>query len=300
MSKGKPKYRQWHPMFVKSIEVALKDAQPGQLEIIPEVSLSSKPLDIDVLVIINKGEPKLKHPISRIFRRYNVIEYKSPEDYLAPEDFDKALVYARWHQVLENPKQDLQNQYSISCISSTYPRAMMQRIRDRGLIIEKHNPTNGLYQVRGEMYPIQVVVLNQIDNPEYLWPFSPYIDEKKRRQNKAFVTLFMECIRNPADRNIRDLLEFSGRNTLFTLEEWKEVWNMGKRELSQEELKEYFDAMDPVIAERWRKESMKKGIKKGIELTALNLISMELTDDDIVKATELPLKRIEELRNSLH
>ncbi len=75
---------------------------------------------------------------------------------------------------------------------------------------------------------------------------------------------------------------------------------MGKRELSQEELKEYFDAMDPVIAERWRKESMKKGIKKGIELTALNLISMELTDDDIVKATELPLKRIEELRNSLH
>ncbi len=71
---------------------------------------------------------------------------------------------------------------------------------------------------------------------------------------------------------------------------------MGKRELSQEELKEYFDAMDPVIAERWRKESM----MKGIELTALNLISMELTDDDIVKATELPLKRIEELRNSLH
>jgi hypothetical protein len=35
--------KQWHPLFLKSIKEALKDAEPGQLEIIDEVSLSSKP-----------------------------------------------------------------------------------------------------------------------------------------------------------------------------------------------------------------------------------------------------------------
>jgi hypothetical protein len=34
--------KQWHPIFLKSIREALKDAEPGQIEIIDEVSLSSK------------------------------------------------------------------------------------------------------------------------------------------------------------------------------------------------------------------------------------------------------------------
>jgi len=40
-------YKQWHPQFVTSLKEALSDALPGDVEIIPEQALSSKPLDID-------------------------------------------------------------------------------------------------------------------------------------------------------------------------------------------------------------------------------------------------------------
>ncbi len=304
MKGKKQNYRQWHPLFVQSLKVALKDAEPGQLEIIPEVSLSSKPLNIDMLIIVKKDGHKLKHPISHIFRHYNIIEYKSPEDYLSPDDFDKALVYARLHQVLENSNEDIIGRYTISCVSSKYPRAMMKRIRERGLIIDKDNPEKGIYRINGEMYPIQIVVLNRIENPEHLWPFSPYIDRDKRSQHKAFINLFMQGLHNPADRSIMDLLEFSGKHSLFTLEDWKEVWAMGKQELTNEELQEYFDVMDPVIAERWRLQGVQKGEQKGEQkgidrsIKALTMISAGATDEDIEKATGLSKDRINQLREA--
>jgi len=43
--------KQWHPAFVAAVREALKDAPPGEVEVIPEVALSSKPLDVDILVV---------------------------------------------------------------------------------------------------------------------------------------------------------------------------------------------------------------------------------------------------------
>lgn len=80
--------KQWHPMFLKSIRLALADAKPGQIEIQKEVPLSSKPLEVDIIVVKHNNDTKLRHPIAGIFRKWNIIEYKSPSDYLAPYDFD--------------------------------------------------------------------------------------------------------------------------------------------------------------------------------------------------------------------
>jgi hypothetical protein len=35
--------KEWHPLFVTSLKEALSDAKPGEIEIKPEVALSSKP-----------------------------------------------------------------------------------------------------------------------------------------------------------------------------------------------------------------------------------------------------------------
>ncbi|TDA68873.1 MAG: hypothetical protein D9V47_06265 [Clostridia bacterium] len=66
--------KQWHPAFVAAVREALKDAPPGEVEVIPEVALSSKPLGVDVLVVKKSEETKLVHPIAKIFRRYNLFE----------------------------------------------------------------------------------------------------------------------------------------------------------------------------------------------------------------------------------
>ena len=69
---------QWHPAFDAALQIELED-EAEYLEFEPEHLLSKKPMQIDVLVK-NEKDVKIKKNIGRIFRQYNIIEYKSPED----------------------------------------------------------------------------------------------------------------------------------------------------------------------------------------------------------------------------
>ena len=55
--------------------------------------LSKKPLQIDELVIKVHDNEKIQKNIGRIFRKHNIVEYKSPEDYLTINDFYKVYGY---------------------------------------------------------------------------------------------------------------------------------------------------------------------------------------------------------------
>ena len=81
--------KEWHPLFVTSLKEALSDALPGEVEIQPEVALSSKPLDVDVIVVKKSETARLSHPLTNIFKKYNLFEFKSPDDRLEPNDYDK-------------------------------------------------------------------------------------------------------------------------------------------------------------------------------------------------------------------
>lgn len=56
--------------------------------------LGKKPMQIDLLIIKMKTEEKIRKNIGKIFREHNIIEYKSPEDYLSINDFYKVYGYA--------------------------------------------------------------------------------------------------------------------------------------------------------------------------------------------------------------
>jgi hypothetical protein len=70
---------QWHPGFYGAAELEFiknKDV----LEFTPEYNLSKEPLRMDLRVIKKLAEVKIENEIGNIFKTYNVIEYKSPED----------------------------------------------------------------------------------------------------------------------------------------------------------------------------------------------------------------------------
>ena len=54
-----------------------------------EHQLSHKPLEMDLLIIKMQNGIQLKKNIGKIFRKHNIIEYKSPKDYLSINDFYK-------------------------------------------------------------------------------------------------------------------------------------------------------------------------------------------------------------------
>ena len=68
---------QWHPAFDAALQIEFGD-EAKYLEFDPEHLISKKPMQIDVLVK-NEKHVKLRKNIGRIFRQYNIIEYKSPE-----------------------------------------------------------------------------------------------------------------------------------------------------------------------------------------------------------------------------
>ncbi|MDR2483260.1 MAG: hypothetical protein LBD08_06475 [Treponema sp.] len=55
-----------------------------------EHQLTAEPLRIDLLIIKKKPEIIIKKNIGAIFRQVNVIEFKSPDDYISVDDFYKA------------------------------------------------------------------------------------------------------------------------------------------------------------------------------------------------------------------
>ena len=84
---------QWHPAFCAAAELELR-LNKADLEFKREYNLSKKPLQMDLLIIEKRKNVQIQNEIGRIFRRHNVIEYKSPDDGMTNDDFFKTLGYA--------------------------------------------------------------------------------------------------------------------------------------------------------------------------------------------------------------
>ena len=79
--------------FCAAAELELR-LNKADLEFKREYNLSKKPLQMDLLIIEKRKNVQIQNEIGRIFRRHNVIEYKSPDDGMTIDDFFKTLGYA--------------------------------------------------------------------------------------------------------------------------------------------------------------------------------------------------------------
>lgn len=86
---------------------------------------------IDVLIIKKHVEEDIQKNIGRIFRDYNIVEYKSPDDYLSVDSFYKVLGYACFY------KSDVQyvdaikvEEITISYVSKKYPRKLIKHLKE--------------------------------------------------------------------------------------------------------------------------------------------------------------------------
>lgn len=88
---------QWHPAFFADIQIELQE-DADSLIFENEHQLGTKPMEIDVLVIKKEDGKMIHKNIGRIFRKHNIIEYKSPDDYLSIDDFYKVYGYACFYK----------------------------------------------------------------------------------------------------------------------------------------------------------------------------------------------------------
>ena len=158
---------QWHPAFDAALQIEFGD-EAKYLEFDPEHLISKKPMQIDVLVK-NEKHVKLRKNIGRIFRQYNIIEYKSPEDDLDIDDFYKTYAYACLYKS-DTETVDLipADELTITFVCYHYPRNMLRKLeQDRKFSVEQQD--SGIYYLVGDAIPIQLVIVPKLSKEHNYW-----------------------------------------------------------------------------------------------------------------------------------
>jgi hypothetical protein len=133
---------------------------------------------------------------------------------------------ARLYKVIEHAEDSTLDNFTITLVSSGHPQAMMEMFKARDLEVGKDIPEAGFYRVKGEMFLIQIVVINELANPEAIYPFAPFLTGQRRKEIRPFSLLMQKYLQEPANPRRRDLVEFSIQSKLNLPEEMEEVLAM--------------------------------------------------------------------------
>jgi len=224
----------WHPAFVEALQMELREYR-DDLEFHPEHPLTSEPLKIDCIVAKKAKDTVIKKNIAVIFREWNLIEYKSPGDYVSVADFYKvygyACLYASFQRV---PITSL----TVTFVESRYPRKLLRHLHDeRGYAVAENYP--GIYTVSGDVLPMQVIDSRQLPADENLWlkslsdrldtsAFSRINEEVTRQGKAARIAAYLDVIIRANTKTVKEIIKMSDVPVEIAqaLEEagWTAIW----------------------------------------------------------------------------
>ena len=157
-----PERIQWHPAFYAAANLEFRE-DIEFLERKTEYNLSKEPIRIDLLIIKDDAlSHGIRNEIGHIMRKYNVIEYKSPEDSLNIDDYYKTVGYACLYKGYGKTTDAIQSdQITVSLFREKYPDKLFDMLKAEGHKIEEKYP--GIYYITDNVtFPTQVVVTSQL------------------------------------------------------------------------------------------------------------------------------------------
>ena len=168
LEKREQKVLQWHPAFYAGLQIEF-EKEKDKLIFENEHNLSSKPLQVDVLIIKKQVGEKIKKNIGQIFRGCNIIEYKSPTDYLSIDDYYKVYAYTCLYKADTGMTDEVKlEEMTMTLASKRYPKKLIKHLKEnRNLQVEKQGA--GIYYVNGEIFPVQIIVTKELSKEENFW-----------------------------------------------------------------------------------------------------------------------------------
>jgi len=205
----------WHPAFVEALQMELREYR-DDLEFHPEHPLTSEPLQIDCIVMKKTKDAVIKKNFAAIFRGWNLIEYKSPGDYVSVADFYKVYGYACLYASFERvPITSL----TVTFVESRYPQKLLKHLRDeRGYVVAETAP--GIYTVSGDILPIQVINSRRLPVDENLWlkslsnrldtsAFSRISAEVNRQGKAARIAAYLDVVTRANTGTVKEVIKMS-------------------------------------------------------------------------------------------
>jgi flagellar biosynthesis/type III secretory pathway protein FliH len=153
---------QWHPGFYGAAELELLENK-AELEFEREYNLSKEPLRVDLLIVKKRENVRVQNEIGHIFRKFNILEYKSPDDGMSIDDYFKAIGYACLYKGLGATVDEIPaDELTVSLFRETYPREMIEKLKKLGAAVQETRP--GIYSVTGIVFfDTQIVVTSQLE-----------------------------------------------------------------------------------------------------------------------------------------
>lgn len=280
---------QWHPAFGAALRITLQD-EMKYLEMHEEYLLSKKPLQMDILILKKLQDIEIKKSIGRIFRKHNIIEYKSPGDNLSINDFYKVYGYACIYQSNTDKVNEIApEELTLTFVCSHYPRKLLRHLKDvRGICIE--NLENGIYYLKGDPIPMQLLIAPQLSDNENYWLQSMRTDLRAGQEIQKLMREYQKHRKSKDYAAVMDLITRANREQM----EVEKKMCDALKELFSEELEE--------ANSRGKTEGMRQGMKRGKQQGKQEMILAFLeagADIQMIKkASGLSEEQIETIRRN--
>ena len=175
-----PPQNDWHSWFYTLLNILLYKFRKDRVTVLPEVKLGAMPPIADFIVVKEDSIVDLGLKVFSFFRKYNIIEFKSPDDELSIFVLWKVIAYAGFF-------------------------IYRDRVPDNEITLEKRGativdgsvdgPAKGIYTIENwdDHFPIQIIVSTELEGDEY-----------------AF---FRTISKQPADDDIKLIVEMADKET---------------------------------------------------------------------------------------
>lgn len=126
-------------------------------------------MQIDVIVIKKRDEDTIHKNIGQIFKKYNIIEYKGPTDYLSIDNFYKVYGYTCFYKSTSDSIDNIKiTDLTITFVCNKFPTKLAKHLSDiLGFTIDKIE--SGIYYIGKDIIPIQLLVTSELSEKVNLW-----------------------------------------------------------------------------------------------------------------------------------
>ena len=233
------KRTQWHPPFCASMRLEMiKDKT--KLDYTMEHCLSTKPLQIDLLIIKKVKNAKIINEIGQFFKQHNVCEYKSPDDDLDIDVFFKVIAYALFYKSSGNEVNSIDiSDITVTFVRKRKPVKLFDDLKRYNILFEQ--TSKGIYMIKWEfLCDVQILVTREMNPEEHIWltSLSDHIEEKQaRRLIKEVHTLtekddkeYADSVLQIAMERNKEIFDKIRRDELMC----QALWDFFKTEIEQE------------------------------------------------------------------
>lgn len=159
---------QWHPAFVAAMKLEF-EKDKDVLQLVDDFTLNAKPLQIDLLLLKKVEGCVLHSELGDIFRKHNIVEYKSPYDALDEDVYLKTLAYACLYKSYGDVEGKIsRDTVTITFIRDIYPEKLFTFIEEYGMNTVKY--ASGIYYIENAvLFPTQIIVGAELKKEDHIW-----------------------------------------------------------------------------------------------------------------------------------